>query len=667
MPDLGRAALIVTFGLLVYATIGGGYAAFAGRRRLAQSARNALVAAFATTVVASAVLLEALVSRDFSFEYVARTSSRDLPLAYAISAFWGGQAGSLLLWLLLLSGFSVVAVGSRRRLPVDVISWVVPVLSGIGLFFAAVLVFVESPFGTQVAPADGAGLNPSLQNPYMLIHPVLLYLGFVGMSVPFAFAIGGLLARRADELWVVATRRWMLAAWMFLGIGQLLGARWAYLEIGWGGYYGWDPVENAALMPWLTATAYLHSIMVQEKKGMLRVWNVLLVILTFELSILATLLTRSGLLESVHAFAMSQIGPWFVAFLAITTTVSLVLVFRRLPLLRTRTRLESPLSREAAFLYNNLLLVAFCLTILWGVLYPLISEAVRGEPITVSGPYYNFFLRSFGLPLLLLMGVGPLIAWRRASIRSLGRTFFWPLGAALVTGAALAAAGAASSPAGLIAYSFSAFVLAAIVLEFARGTRARAALTGDWSGHALLGLIAHNRRRYGGYVVHASVVLFAIGVAGSSAYQTVREATLLPGETMTAASYRLRLDRTVDRQAANHTSRRALLSVTRDGRPAGTLEPGKNVYPVTERQPLFSTEVAIRRNWLRAEDLYVVTDQMNADGSVDLTVYVKPLVNLLWIGGFVFILGSLIALWPDAREQRRLAVRYAERDAFARA
>ncbi|MDP9492237.1 MAG: heme lyase CcmF/NrfE family subunit [Actinomycetota bacterium] len=660
MAELGRAALIVALGALAFASVAGAYAAWAGRRRLVLAARNALVAAFGASLVASTVLVVALVSRDFSFEYVAKTSSRDLPLLYAVSSFWGGQEGSLLLWLLLLTGFSTLAVGLNRRLRIELLAWVVPVLATIALFFAALLVFIESPFQLQTAPADGAGLNPSLQNPYMLIHPVLLYLGFVGMSVPFAFAVAGLLARRTDEWWVVATRRWMLGAWLFLGVGQLLGARWAYLEIGWGGYYGWDPVENAALMPWLIATAYLHSIMVQEKKGMLRVWNVLLVILAFELSIFGTLLTRSGLIESVHAFAMSPIGVWFVAFLALTTIVSLALVFTRLPLLRTRTRLESPISREATFLYNNLLLVAFCLTVLWGVIYPLVSEAVLGEAITVSQPYYNFFLRTFGLPLLLLMGIGPLIAWRRASLRSLGRTFLWPLAGAVATGAVLLAAGAGTAPAGLIAYTFSAFVLGAIAFEFVRGTRARAALSGRSIAVSFFSLISLNRRRYGGYVVHAAVVLLAIGVAGSSSYQTVREARLSPGDTLTAADYRLRYERTVDRPAANHTRRRAIVSVEREGRPAGTLEPGKNVYPVSERQPLFSTEVAVRTNWLRGEDLYVVTDQINPDGSVDLTVYVKPLVNLIWIGGFVFILGSLIALWPDAREQRRLALRYGD-------
>ena len=310
-------------------------------------------------------------------------------------------------------------------------------LGAVASFFALLLVFVVSPFATQVAPADGAGLNPSLQNPYMMIHPPFLYLGYVGLTIPFAFAMGALLARRTDERWIVATRRWTLFAWTALGIGQLLGAHWAYVEVGWGGYYAWDPVENAALMPWLAATAFLHSVMIQEKRGMLKVWNMLLVVLAFCLALFGTFLTRSGVVNSIHSFTQSSIGPWFLTFIALTLAASLALLFWRLPLLRSPTRLESPISREAAFLYNNLLLLALCLTILWGVVYPLLSEAVRGESVVLGRSYYDFFLRIFGLPLLLLMGIGPLIAWRRASARSLVTTFRWPTVAALVAGVSL--------------------------------------------------------------------------------------------------------------------------------------------------------------------------------------------------------------------------------------
>src|SRR2546421_5743366 len=430
MADPGRAAVVIAFLLLLYTPVVGSLAAWKGRRRLAESAQNALIGSFGATVVASAVLLAALARPAFSFQYGADPTSRELPLGYTLTAFWGGQEGSLLLWLLVLGGYSVTAVLTARRAGREILAWVVPTLGLVGTFFALLLAFVASPFATQVAPADGAGLNPSLQNPYMAVHPPMLYLGYVGLTVPFAFAMGALLARRTDERWIVATRRWTLAAWGFLGVGQLLGAHWAYVEVGWGGFYAWDPVENAALMPWLAATAFLHSVMIQEKRGMLKVWNVLLVVLAFCLSLFGTFLTRSGIIQSIHSFTQSSIGPWFLGFICLITAASLTLVFLRLPLLRARTRLESIVSREATFLYNNLLLVAFTLTILWGVTFPLLSQAVRGEAVTVGRPYYDFFLRAFGLPLLLLMGIGPLIAWRRASLRSLWRTIGWPAGAA---------------------------------------------------------------------------------------------------------------------------------------------------------------------------------------------------------------------------------------------
>jgi cytochrome c-type biogenesis protein CcmF len=634
VPELGRAALVVALGLAVYATVAGAVAARRRRRRLAHSAQNALFAAFGATAVAAAVLAAALVRRDLSFVYVAQHISRDLPLPY------GRRAGE------------------------DVVAWAVPVLGGLATFFALLVVAVQSPFATQAAPPEGAGMTPSLQNPYMMAHPPMLYLGYVGLAIPWTFAMGALLARRADERWIIATRRWTLLAWAFLGVGQLLGAKWAYEEVGWGGYYAWDPVENAALMPWLAATAYLHSVMIQEKRGMLRVWNVVLVTLAFGLSLFGTFLTRSGVVNSIHSFAQGPIGAWFVAFIALVVGFSLYLIFTRLPLLRSRTRLESLVSREATFLYNNLLLVAFCLTILWGVLFPIVSEAVRGEQRTIGPGYYNFFLKSFGLPLLLLMGIGPLIAWRRASLRALGRTFLWPLGAALAVGLVLLALGAGSSPLGLIAYTFSAFVLASIVLEFARGTRARRALGAPGWGSAFAQLVANNRRRYGGYIVHAAVVLLVIGVVGSSLFQTVREQSLRPGQTMTAGDYTLAYRTLERRQAANAEEERAVLAVSRGGRDLGTVRAGKNLYPVEQQA---SNEVAIRSDPLTGEDLFVIADEIDADGTVYFKVFVKPLVNLVWLAGLVFIVGAVVAMWPDSREARRLATRTARPPAPARA
>ncbi len=655
MPELGRAALVVCFGLAVYADVAGGWGAHTRRRRLSRSAQNALVAAFAAAAAATAVLLVALVRSDFSFTYVSAFTSRELPLTYKLTALWGGQEGSLLLWLLVLTGYSTAAVLLDRKAGRELVVWVVPVLGVVATFFSMLLVFVASPFDTELAPADGRGLNSSLQSPYMQAHPPMLYLGYVGLTVPFAFAMGALLSGRTDERWIVATRRWTLAAWMFLGIGQLLGAKWAYEEVGWGGYYAWDPVENAALMPWLAATAFLHSVMVQEKKGMLKVWNMLLVMLAFSLSLFGTFLTRSGVLNSIHSFTEGSIGPWFLGFICFVVASSMAVLFLRLPLLRSKTRLESLVSREATFLYNNLLLVSLCLTILWGVTYPILREAITGEAVTVGRPWYDFFLRVFGLPLLLLMGIGPLIAWRRASLSSLKRVFFWPTAFALVVGILLIVAGAGSSLPGLIAYTFSAFVAATIVLEFARGTAARRALSGEPVPRAFASLVARNRRRYGGYVVHAAIVLLAIGIAGSSAYDTSRSARLAPGESLKVRDYTLVYRGLSSSRSSNAVETRATIDVFRGGERIAVMHPGKNAYPVEQQ---VSNEVAIRSDWLTGEDLFLITEQVNSNRSIDFKAIINPLVNMIWLAGLVFVLGSVITLWPDAREERRLAIRY---------
>ena len=664
MPELGSAALLVTLGLAAYALLAGAYAAATRRRRLAESARNALVASFFSTLVAAAVLAAAFLRDDFSVRYVAEHSSKALPTPYKLSAFWGGQEGSLLLWLLVLTAYASLAVWINRRRAADLVLWVTPVFGGLTVAFAWLVTAVSSPFATAAAPPDGLGLNPSLQNPYMVIHPPALYLGYVGLAVPWAFAMGALLAGRTDERWIVATRRWTLLAWAALGVGQLLGAHWAYVEVGWGGYYAWDPVENAALMPWLAATAFLHSVMIQEKRGMLKVWNVVLVSLAFCLSLFGTFLTRSGVVNSIHSFTRSSIGPWFLAFIIVAVAVSIALILWRLPLLRSRTRLESLVSREATFLYNNLLLVALCLTILWGVAWPILSEAVRGESVVVGRPYYDFFLRVFGLPLLLLMGIGPLVAWRRASLRGLGRMFAGPAAFAVAVGIVLLVLGAGSSIPGLIAYTFCAFVTGTIAIEFARGAAARRALSGESWPRALSSLISRNRRRYGGYVVHFAIVLLAIGVAGSSAYDSVVEGRVTRGQSLQVAGYSVTYDRLVEHEAANATEVRALLAVRRGGEQLGVLRAGKNAYGVEQQ---VSNKVGIRTDYLRGEDLFVIAEQVNDDGSVYFRIFVKPLVNLIWLAGLVFLAGALITLWPDAREERRLAARYADAGAPAAA
>jgi cytochrome c-type biogenesis protein CcmF len=656
MPELGRAALVVALGLLLYASVAGAVAAVRGRRRLLESARNALFASFGAVAVAAVVLLAALADHDFSLVYVAEHTSLELPLGYTLAAFWSGQEGSLLLWLLVLTGMGGAAVALNGRLTRDVLPWTVPILGALATFFAFLLVFVASPFATAAAPADGAGLNPSLQNPYMMAHPPLLYLGYVGLTVPFAFAMAALASRRTDERWIIATRRWTLASWTFLGVAILLGAKWAYEEVGWGGWYAWDPVENAALMPWLVATAFLHSVMVQEKKNMLRVWNVVLVAGAFALSLFGTFLTRSGVINSIHSFTQSSIGAWFLAFIAVVIAASVTLILVRLPVLRSPTRLESLVSREAAFLYNNLFLVALALTILWGVVFPLVSEAVRGVALTVGAPYYNFFAIAFGLPLVLLMGIGPLVAWRRASLRALGKSLTWPAGVALTVGATLTLLGAGSSPAALVGYTFAAFVLAAIVLEFVRGTRARRALAGGSWPAAFAGLVGRNRRRYGGYIIHASIVLLLIGAAGIGGFGKTTEAKLSPGEALRLGGYELTYLGSGERRGANAIEARARFDVSRGDDELGTLSAGKNRY-LAEQQ--VSNEVAIRSDWLRAEDLFVIVNQFDADGSVSVKALVNPLVNFIWLAGLVFLLGSVVAMWPDAREQRRLERRFA--------
>ena len=652
MADLGRAALIVSFGLALYALVAGTAAAISRQRRLADSARYALIACFGSTVIASGVLVRALVTHDFTFRYVEEHTSRDLKPIYSLTAFWGGEEGSLLLWLLVLTGYGALAVTLNRKLLRDLVVWVVPVLAGIATFFSFMLVVIASPFVTEARVVDGAGLVPSLQNIYMVIHPPMLYLGYVGMSVPFAFATGAMLSGQTDERWIVATRRWTLTAWTFLGFGLLLGSHWAYIEVGWGGYYGWDPVENVALIPWLVATAFLHSVMIQERKGMLRIWNMVLIALTYELTVFGTFLNRSGVVESIHSFAKSSIGGWFLGFVIFTTLFSLTLILWRLPLLRARTRLESALSREATFLYNNLLLVALCLTVLWGEIFPILTQLFEGETKTIGQPYYDFFLRIFGIPLLLLMGIGPLVAWRRSSGRALLKALRWPIGVSIVAGIALIAVGAGSSLPGLIGYTFCVFVLASIAVELVRGTK----VTGS-----LFQLVARNRRRYGGYVIHASIVLLAVGIIGSGSYGTTKEVPLKVGQSLQMPGYKLTYVKLKNTPSITESGKTTTLSgyfkVT--GNWNGTMS---SAY-INSSALGPSHDVGIHTNWLRAEDLYVIFDQPGTGGTFFVKVLVKPLVNFIWIGGYLFVFGSLIAMWPDAREQRRLVARLA----FARA
>jgi cytochrome c-type biogenesis protein CcmF len=538
--------------------------------------------------------------------------------------------------------------------------WVAAVLGGIAAFFAGLASFVSSPFAhvAGTVPADGAGLDPSLQNPYMVAHPPMLYLGYVTMSIPFAFAMAALLTGRTDARWLVSVRRWTLVSWAALGTGMLLGAHWAYVEVGWGGYWAWDPVENAALMPWLAATAFLHSVIVQEKKGMLKVWNMVLVSAAFSLALFGDFLTRSGVVQSVHSFVQSPVGPYLLGFIAVVLAFATTLIIWRLPLLRADHRLESVVSREATFLFNNLLLLALAFAVLWGVIFPILSEAVRGVRSTVSTPYYDFFLVIFGLPLLALTGIGPLIAWRRASPDSLIRTFRWPVISAASGALLLGLLGLGSSTAGLTALSLCIFVTVTVCLEFARGTAARRALAGGSVPRALVDLVSRNRRRYGGYVVHLSIVILVVGVTASSAYSTVRESHLRIGQSMVVDGYTLKNTGVFQRPGPNYTFEYVRLAVSRGGSPHGILEPGQRIYDTGQ----VGNEVDIRGSIPSGTDLYSILQGVDRDssGGVSVKVLVNPAVGLVWLAGVVFLLGALITLWPDPREARQLARRYGE-------
>ena len=512
-------------------------------------------------------------------------------------------------------------------------------------------------------PRDGAGLVPSLQNPYMLTHPPLLYLGYVGFTIPFAFAMAALVSGRTDGRWLQSVRRWTLVPWLALGVGMLLGAKWAYEEIGWGGFWGWDPVENAALIPWLTATAFLHSVIVQEKKGMLKVWNVSLVALTYVLCIVGTFLTRSGFTSSIHTFVVSSVGWWFIAYIAIVATVAIVVIARNLDQLRSPHRIDSLVSREATFLFNNLLFVALAFAILWGVLFPSLSEALAGNRVATQSPYYDFFAVVLGLPLLLLAGVGPVVAWRRASLRGVVQAFRWPFASALAAGAALVVFGYASSVPGVVAISLCLFVAVTIALELARGTSARRALTpgSSWPG-ALAQLVGRNRRRYGGYVVHLAVVIGILAIVGTSAYSTSRTLVLTPGKTEQFHGYGLRLRGIESPITRSYISTEAVVDVYQGGKRIDTLRPSARTY-LDSGEP--TKEVAIRPMLHTGEDLYLVFDGSPRPGVVTLKAFLNPLVNLLWLSAIVLVLGFAIAVWPDPRLAARLAKRTNE--AFARA
>jgi cytochrome c-type biogenesis protein CcmF len=651
MTLLGQFALWVAFLVGLWCVVIALSGRWQGRPELAASVTRSVYVVFGALAVASIALWKGLVSHDFNIEYVAAYTSRNLPPYYIFSAFWAGQKGSLLFWGVVLSLFASLAQLLTPRRYADLMPYVAGVTSAVVAFFVSVMLFGSNPFERlPFTPADGRGLNPQLQNVGMVIHPPMLYLGYISITIPFAFAIAALLSRRLDTGWIQAIRKWTLVSWLFLSIGITLGMWWAYVELGWGGYWAWDPVENASFLPWLTMTAFLHSVMIQEKRGMLKRWNLGLIVGTFLLSIFGTFITRSGVIASVHSFTQSNVGYFFLAFLVLAAVLSFTLLYTRWPQLEAEVQLESMLSREAAFLFNNLLLVGIAFSVLWGTLFPILSEAVRGTKITVGPPFFNRVNIPLGLLLLGLTGIGPLIAWRKASTANLKRQFVAPTAAGAVALAALLAAGVRDFYS-TVAIALAAFVAGTVVQEFTRGVRARRRMHGEAVPVAFFRLIARNRRRYGGYIVHVGILIYFVAFTGM-AFKVQREATLKPGDSIELKSpfgrtYKFTHVGISQYEALNRIVSAATVQVEVDGRPAGLLTSEKRQHVDSFKRPTFepSTEVGIRSGL--QEDVYLVF--AGAVNGTEQAVYrfnINPLVWWVWFGGFVLAFGGIVTMWP---------------------
>ncbi len=651
MITLGSFSLYLAFALVVYALAASIIGILKGRERLQISAYRATLSTCVLVSVAVGVLWYKLFSDDFTLMSVAAHSNRSLPWFYKLTALWSGQEGSLLFWSWILSGYVAIAVWLNRKEHRQLMPYVVAILSIVQLFFLVLNVFIAHPFQQMAmnhngqmmiqGPLDGQGLNPLLQYPAMAIHPPMIYLGYIGFSVPFAFAMATLLAQQAGEKWIETTRRWTMTAWLFLSVGVLLGGRWAYAVLGWGGYWGWDPVENASFMPWLTGTAFLHSVMMQEKRGMMKVWNMVLIFVTFYLCIFGTFLTRSGVVSSVHAFAQSAIGPYFVGFLGVSMLISGWLLMERLDYLRSAQQLDSLVSRESSFLFNNLLLLASCFAVLWGTLFPVITEAVQGTKISVGAPFFNKVNVPIGLLLLALTGLGPLFAWRKTSISSLKKNFLVPAILGLAVGAALFVAGVREFYP-QVSFMLCAFVTVTIVMEFARGSMVIADKSGISTMQAAYTLTMRNTRRYGGYIVHFGMVLIFLGITGA-AFDTEKEQELGVGERLALGPYEFELKQVVESDNANYASQHVELAMWSDGEVVDTLRPERRFYKTSKQA---TTEAAIRPRM--NEDLYVIFSGMNdANQKAVVAVHRNPLVNWIWLGGLILVLGTVVCLVPS--------------------
>jgi len=642
IADVGYSCLIGAFALSIYSIL----AAVAGARKrradFVESSERAVVGVFFLIVFASGILLHGLATNNFQIEYVAHYTSTTLPLSYRLAAFWGGQAGSLLFWLLILNIYTIVALLQNQNKNRQLMPYVSSTLVGTSLFFLTVLLFAANPFRKLAPiPLEGQSLNPLLQNYWMVSHPPSLYTGYVGLSVPFAFGMAALITGRLDAAWIRAIRRWTLFAWLFLTLGILQGSYWAYIELGWGGYWAWDPVENASFMPWLAATAFLHSVMIQEKKGMLKTWNMILVIVAFSLSIFGTFLTRSGVVSSVHSFAQSPIGMYFVVFMAIQIAFSVFLLIYRKKELAPEARLESFVSRESSFLFNNVFFLVICLAILCGTTFPILSEWVTGSKVTVSAPFFNKVTTPFAIGLILLTGICPLIAWRRAGMKNLRRNFLNPAIFGTIGTIVLLLFGV-RHPVALLFFFSAFFVLATVYLEFTRGTQARMAIVHEGAPAALYHLVERNKRRYGGFIIHAGVAVLFIGIAASSFFRIEKDAMVQPKGTFSAGDYTIAFRDLQEFKDPHKEVVRASLEIFKGEKSLGFLYPERHFYKNSD-QP--TTEVALR-SFLK-EDLYVILTGWDDKGSGNFKVYVNPWISLLWRGGLIMAFGGLIVLLPD--------------------
>jgi cytochrome c-type biogenesis protein CcmF len=657
VADFGNFSIAIALTFCVFALVSLFYGARTGRRELVKSGERAVYVVFGFVTLAVLALEVLLLRSDFSIEYVANYSNRDLPFFYKAAALWGGQKGSLLFWSWILTGFSAMVALRNRHYAGKLVPYTLGILSITSAFFLIMNKFGANPFQQLVmdhgdgvkrvfTAQDGRGLNPLLQHPAMVIHPPMLYLGYVGFVVPFAFCMAALITRELGSGWIKMARRWTLFAWIFLGTGILLGGRWAYVELGWGGYWAWDPVENASLMPWLTGTAFLHSVIVQERKNMLKIWNVALIIVTYLLAIFGTFLTRSGIVSSVHAFAQSSIGTYFLVFLIAMSVLSLYLILTRLEFLKSDNQLDSYASREASFLFNNLILLAACFAVFWGTLFPVFSELFTGEQVTVGAPFFNRINIPIAMFLLFLTGVGPLLAWRKTSWESMKHIFLWPTLIGVATAIACVAFGIRSIYP-VMSFSLSAFVLVTLFFEFNRGARARMRNTGENWFNALIGLTMANKRRYGGYITHLGFLMLIVGFTGQ-AFTTEGWGEVKEGDSFTIGKYDFKCVAIQDVSDPNYEGMSATVEVARGGKQIAKLSPEKRFYPASEQ-----TTSEVRMHHTPLEDVYVVFANVKEQtGAVVLQVWINPLVSWVWLGGYVLVGGTIITLLPNRRERR---------------